>query len=188
MRPRALLAPALVVAALSAGALGCKDRRREEPAATRPSVPPRQLTPAEARAKFCRQVFPVLRVQELAGVADLMPLPAGQAPAQGVGACRYKGPAASSPEVSLVVDCRIDHPDLATLRQLAEGKPGFREVAIGAGGVYTGDAGQQRHRLAFVHERPSCAIFVATSRLAADRTGPLAAHVVASLGGAGAPR
>lgn len=180
------VAPTIAVV-LAAGLLGCGEDRRDAPAAAPPATR-RALTPGEARARFCRTVFPLGTVASLIGVPDLLPLPEGQPPAQGVGACRYRGQAASSPEVSLVVDCRIDHPDAATLRGLATGKPGYREVALGTGGVYTGDGQTQRHRLAFVHPDPSCAIYVSTSRLVADRTAALAAQVVAALDGGGAPR
>jgi hypothetical protein len=177
----ARLTTTAVLALVAAGLAGCKER--EPKVAEPPAATPPPLSPAKARVRFCETVFPARMVEAETGLMALVAEPATRTP-QGVGSCRQRGATASGPEISLTVDCRIDHPDLAMLRETAAGQGAVREVSIGAGGVHTGDPDQGRYRVAFVLERPSCAVYVATVRLELDRTEALARRVAAALGSA----
>lgn len=158
-------------------ASACGEAKERPPVADR--APPPGLTGAEARERFCATVFDRGSVARIAGLDNLGVLPSTRPLELGVGECIYGvGPGAT---VALVVDCRPEHPQRSSTRASLEGQVGFRDVDVGAGGVYTRDDQLDLHRLVFFSEQPSCAVYLSTTGVIDDLTEPLARHAAARL-------
>ena len=121
-------------------------------------------------------MFAISDIERITGVKGLLPRPSTRPIEQGVGECQLtKGDGPDRLiEVAAAVDCRPIHPRLESIRKVAQSQPGFKEESVGVGGVYTNDPAIEMHRLVFVSEQPSCAVYVSTVKVETNVTRSLA--------------
>lgn len=162
-----------ITALLLAASSACTGQPPEEP-----PVLPEPQSALEARARFCELVFPPGKVARLAGTDRLTVRPPTAEAEPGVGTCQL---ASSAGEIELVADCRPEHPRLAAMREVLADQDGFRELAIGSGGVASGAPDGEVHRLVFVTDEPSCALYLTATRLSAEGLEPVGRHVAKAM-------